>query len=150
MEDNVFECKYQIKKLSQAEISHFLNKVNHLFIPRLSETVNILDYSKKLSKNAIHFSVHIGENIIALIAVYFNDIKSKTAYITILATVEKYQHHGIATELIKKVIKYTQELNYKRVVLESDRHQVTFYQKCGFIQIEEKTNSYMMQYHLEN
>jgi len=147
METDLIE--YSIERMSVVCIENFLKKVDYLFIPKLSQTLDILKYAEKLSENAICFIASDNDQPVAFLAAYFNDKSFKTGYITMFATIESYQHKGIGTKLIENTIAYASEFKFQHIVLESELHQVPFYQKRGFEIIEKKPKSYMMKYQLK-
>jgi len=140
----LMQYTFRIENLSQEVISSFLKKVSHLFIPDLSMDLNIEDYAHKLSEKAICFTAYNGDALSSLIAVYFNDQESQTGYISILATTKEDQKQGIMCKLLDNLFHYGKVNHYKKIILESDNHQIDFYKNRGFSIMQKNLNNCLM------
>ncbi len=80
-----YEIDCSIKSLTQEKILDFLEKNSKSHYENLSDLVNLNTYAKKLSKQAMHFTLYDKEKLIGFSACYFDDDKSKTGYISGLA-----------------------------------------------------------------
>ena len=97
---------YSIEDLDINELLSFLNDIDSditLFYP-ISQRVNILEYSKKLKNNAIHFCARNDNKLVGLISVYLNDFTSKIGYVTLVHVNINYRKYGIASTLLEKVL----------------------------------------------
>ena len=147
MKNEIDQLTFRIENLSQEVTFTFLKKVDHLFIPKLSSTLNMKDYARKLSEKAISFTVYDGDELISFAVCYFNDQQSQIGYITMLVTMKAYQKQGIASKLIVNLANYGKINNYKQIQLEAYKDLVAFYNKRGFSVISKKLDSsYMMSY----
>ena len=67
---------YKIDSGSSSEIYEHLEKCSSSFVPDLSTYVEIKEYSDKIIKKSRRFEAYHGKEMIALIAVYVNDVDS--------------------------------------------------------------------------
>lgn len=140
---------FEIKSLSQKEISIFLNKIKHTFIPKLDDIINIDDYSKKINENATQFTIYDSDKLIGFLACYINDQKKETAYITMLGVLEEYRGNGIANKLLDEVIKDIKKRKFKEIKLEVHKDSVAafnLYIKKEFLVINKKLSIYTMKH----
>ena len=84
------EICYKIRTATFNDVLQHLAKCNENFIPALNEKVDIIAYSQKIAENSITFEAWINNELLGLIAAYFNDGKKKTAFITNVSTIKKY------------------------------------------------------------
>jgi ribosomal protein S18 acetylase RimI-like enzyme len=132
----ISKIEYKVKTASELEIKTHLAACNSNFIPPLSERVNINEYSKKIAEKAITFEAWSGNDLVGLLAAYFNDTVTQTAFITNVSLLKDYMGAGIAAELLKKCIKYAKENKTKSIELEvakDNEHAVAFYKKFNFV-----------------
>lgn len=109
---------YKIKKASQKDLYLHLEMCNHLFVPPLSDKVNLHDYAQKIYKKSQTFEAWHKKKLVGLIAVYFNDSQSKKGYITNVSVLENYINKGIASQLIKMTKEYAQNNDFTKISLE--------------------------------
>ena len=108
-------------------------------------------YAAKFSKNA---NVIVAENIekkcMGFIAYYANDLKSKTAYITMIATLPEYRGKHIGQSLMDYCKKDISAKDFSFIRLEVGKDNLIaqhFYKKNGFVNIGEN-EKYMMEWKL--
>ena len=145
------EVIYEFKSLEELEILNFIKKVNNDFFPSLSERFNIKDYSKKLVKNAVIVVAKANKKIVGCCAFYANDIVKKNAYISFIAILSNYRNIGIASNIIRNVISYLHEKNFKSLDLEVYKNNTTaiaFYLSKGFEIKSQNKKSYFLSYSL--
>jgi ribosomal protein S18 acetylase RimI-like enzyme len=112
-----------------------LKACDETFIPPLSQRVIIKDYAEKLFRFAERFEYFEENTLIGLLALYCNDPKKETAFISNLSVLEKWQKRGIAKKLLNSAIDFLQEKQFKKVSLETDInnfHAIHFYKKQSF------------------
>ncbi|WP_431066304.1 GNAT family N-acetyltransferase [Methylotuvimicrobium sp.] len=115
-------------------IKLFLESVDKLFYEPLSLRVDLIEYSKRLSKKAKNiFLTKNGEDI-GHIAFYINCNENKL-FITSISVIDGFQGNGLGEYLLKIVKIYAKKNNYKKVELEADLRSeklIKFYKKNGF------------------
>lgn len=129
------------------EIEGLLKKIDSDFIPPLSSSVNLADYSNKLYENATIFSVHDKGELVAMMAVYCNDVINHIAYGTMLAVAKTHRIYGLGPNLIKTTVDYLKKSGFKIFELEiykTNPRVVVLYKRLGFsIKSETDTSFYL-------
>ena len=140
------EYEWEIGIQYNNRIYQFLNEVDAIMLPPLSERVCISDYAEKLACLAeTLFIVQDGCDI-ASCSVYCN---SETAFISSIAVKCEFLKQGIGTALMDEVMRYVKEKKCERIQLEvyvSNDAALKFYQKNGFVTISENSNWKRMEY----
>ena len=134
--------EYKKNKLKQSEL-HLLLQSDTDFDPNLSVRVNIEDYSKKIIENAELFEAYCNGKIAGVIAVYANDYVQKNAYITYVYCKQEYRKMGITATLLKNVIDYVYNKEFKRIYLEcsiNNNAAVNLYKKFDFFVQNKNSN----------
>jgi len=103
--------EYKIGVGSQNEIYLHLLDCDKFFIPKLSEKVNISEYSEKIFNKAINIEAWDNERLIGLVSMYINEEDTSFGYITNVSIINEYKNRGIASNLLKKCIKYSKDIN---------------------------------------
>ena len=94
--DNI---KMEIRKLSFEFVYDTLKNMSSLFVPPLSESLDIESYAKKLSDKA-QFIVCMNEDkMIGFTAFYLNSI-AQQSYIPLICVDGKYQTHGVGSKML--------------------------------------------------
>lgn len=92
-----------ISKITREQLTTFLNEIDGSFEPKLSERVNLINYSEKLISNAeVYCVVNSLNRVIACLLVYANNISFKTAYVPIVGVLEEYRGNGLLKKLFDK------------------------------------------------
>ncbi len=128
---------YTIKTADSNNVFTHLVKCDEDFMPKLSEKVDILAYAKKIVENSITFEAWINDELVGLIAAYFNDSKTHCGFITSVSTLKKYAGKGIASQLMKMCIGYAAEHRFSEISLEvfdKNTNAIQLYKKNSFIQ----------------
>ena len=142
------EIEYQWVKGIQYKdrICQFLNEIDSIMIPTLSERVYIADYAGKLAHLAeTLFIVQKGCDI-ASCSVYCN---SEFAFITSIAVKKDFLKQGIGTILMNEVKSHAISKGCESIQLEvytQNSIALMFYEKNDFMVIEEKSNLKKMEY----
>ncbi len=145
---NLQNIQFEIKQLSIADVSQFLQAHDNDYFEKLSDRVDINEYSKKVVENATHFTVSDNKQLLGFSPCYFNNIKDKTAYISSLTIKQGFRGKRLGSELIKKVMQHAKENNFIAVMvkihyLNDCCHQ--FYQKNGFSDfVQDKENGFRL------
>jgi len=122
-------------------ILSFFKKNDSEFIPPLSQRVDIVNYSNKLSSNAINIFVCEKRNDIGHAGLYINDEKNRIAFLSSICVKYKNRRDGIAQQLMDEIIISAENYNMERIDLEvynGNIRAIRFYQKLGFKFIGEK------------
>ncbi len=137
---------YQIKTASQNDVLLHLKLCNDEFIPKLDTRVNLEAYSIKIHQNAITFEAWNKQQLIGLIATYFNQ-DQLFGYITNVSITKDYTGKGIASKLLEMCVIYSTTNEYQNIKLEVNKENIpaiNFYKKYNFTEIETKADSLIM------
>lgn len=136
--------EYKIGVGSQNEIYLHLLDCDKFFIPKQSEEVNLSEYSEKIFNNAINFEARDNERLIGLVSMYINEEDTSFGYITNVSIINEYKNRGIASNLLKKCIKYSKDINLNWISLKVDTKNVSavnLYNKFNFMEEKHKNSS---------
>lgn len=137
---------YQIKTAKQNDVLLHLKLCNDEFIPKLNTRVNLEEYSIKIHQNAITFEAWNQNQLIGLIATYFNQ-EHLFGFITNVSVAKNHMGTGIASKLLEMCINYATTNKYQTIKLEVNKENIpaiNFYKKYNFTEIETKTDSLIM------
>ena len=141
------EFDFKIKTASYEVIIDHLNKCADNFKPPLYTYVNIEEYSRKIYNNAITFESWVNNNLVGLIAAYYNNYDTKVGFITNVSVIKEYQGYGIASILLSNTIKYGKNNGFISVALEvniNNSNAIKLYEKYGFIATEQSQEKIKM------
>jgi len=144
---NISEIIYRTKSASIEEIFLHLKECSALFVPDLTTTVDIHEYSKKIFQKSVTFEAWVKGKLIGLIAIYCNDLKTHSAYITNVSIIKEYFGLGVASYLLKMCISHVELNCFSSIILEvnmTNIQAVNLYEKYGFKIFESKGNSFLM------
>ena len=139
------DIKYVVAHANENEIISHLWNCNRSFCPTLSERVDINAYGRKIYQKAVTFEAWKNDELIGLVAAYFNDKAS--AFITSVSVTENNMQSGVASELLRRCIEYAKELHFREIRLEvykDNEKAIRFYRKFNFISIEDQNNLLLM------
>lgn len=137
---------YQTKTATKNDVLLHLNLCNDEFIPKLDSRVNIEEYATKISQYAITFEAWNNQQLIGLIATYFNQ-ENHFGFITNVSVLKENMGTGVASKLIEMCIQYASINNYEEIKLEVNKDNtpaINFYKKYNFTEIETKNDSLIM------
>ena len=109
---------YKTKTANVKEVSGHLEKCKEAFTPPLDKKVNIAEYSKKIVENAVTFEAWADNELVGMIAAYFNDKANHTGFITNVSLINEYSGKGIASRLLDNCIRFAKDKGFKEIVLE--------------------------------
>jgi len=118
-----------------------------LFIPPLDNIVNIRDYSDKIKFNAITFEAWVQNQLVGLVACYFNDLDKKQGFITNVSVLSNFKGMGIAKGLLNLCFTYADQHQFNEVSLEVNLFNfpaIDLYTKMGFEVVDVKGKSQIM------
>jgi ribosomal protein S18 acetylase RimI-like enzyme len=140
---------FYIKRLSRDEILQLLERNNNSHYERLSDIVNLREYSKKLSRYALHFTCYDNNELVGLSACYFNDFKTKIGYISGITFLKKYRNSGLGSRLLHEVIKYARVNGFKEIDITpkcANTLLIYFLEKNGFIKDRKNGDRCLLKY----
>ena len=140
----------QLREVSDNNaVEEAVERLEMMLVPSLSERdVNLAQYAEKL---CIHGRVWCHYDMgkpVSIIAGYFNDMTSQTAYLSMLAVAKEYQGKKLASSLLSEVEDYAIQKGMAYVKLEVRKHNTAaqnLYRKFGYEIIDEasETSLYM-------
>lgn len=136
----------QLSIVNNAEdIKKIIKIFDNVLTPALSERIDDLDkYSLKLYNNAIIVAAEKYKKVVGFYALYANDKKSKTAYLTQIAVLPEYQGSGVGFLLLDDCIKKAKQQGMKRIrleVMDTNIQAICFYTRNAFIYEGKSDNS---------
>lgn len=132
--------KYEEGKADRDDILSHLKRCDDNFEPRLSDRVNLLEYSNKIFEKATTFEAWTGDTLQGLIAAYTSGSGPETAYITNVSVAGDIAGQGIASLLMARCIEWAEQNDIREVTLEvysKNAMALKLYRKFGFIVAEE-------------
>lgn len=144
---DLFPVEYKIKTAGAESVYLHLYECKDDFDPSLDVTVDIAEYSRKIVENSITFEAWAGNDLIGLIAAYFNEIKNHSGFITDVSVLKGYSGKGIASELLSTCINYAMENEFKEISLEvslRNERAIRLYMKHDFYQTAVKGDLVIM------
>ncbi len=136
-----------LNRADTSQIANHLRECDGLFIPPLSERVEVNEYSQKIASLATRFEAWTEDGLAGLLAAYCNDQSQATAYITSLSVSPRFQGQGVAAKLLNNCISYLTQLGFIAIKLEVNRHNtkaMNLYEKYGFLVDQISGESQMM------
>ena len=127
-------------------IIEFLKKIDKRLPTPLSNRVDLEEYSNKVVNNGHILAIIKGGKIVSAGFVYCNDVSSKKAYVTLLATVYGYENRGYGKIIFNEIEKISREngMNYVRFETEKiNEKAIKFHIKNGYEIIGIKEKIYM-------
>jgi len=118
---------------------------NCTFSPPLSHTVNINEYSKKLSLFSHRYELLIDGKLIGLIAVYEN--RPPEAYVSVLCVIDECKGLGYGNKLLRYSLGEIESKGFKKVSLEVyNDNSIAFnlYLKYNFVPVLIDNNKTLM------
>ena len=126
----------------------FIKEENESFPIPLSARTDINHYVEKFLTYGNTYVFVEKERIIALISFYANDFENYNAYLTLICVSKDYRKNSILKlgyQLMIKMIDECKKIKMKSILLETDNnnyHAQKFYERFGFIRINENNNMY--------
>lgn len=134
-----------IGAISQPEVFELITTLDTDLACRLTQSVDLNEYSAKLSKYARFVVARSNQKIVGLIAFYEN-MNAEEIYIPYVCTCMNHRKQGIANLLLNKLIEYSNSINYNVAleVLKTNSPAVSLYNKFGFEIYSESDTKYSM------
>ena len=145
---NTINQQFKIEELSILEISDFFKEHDDDYFEKLSDRVDIDEYSEKLLESSVLFTLRNDVDLIGLSPCYFNNVDEKIGYISSLTIKDGYRGKKLGSEMIKQIQQYAiaRQFNTVMVKIHYDNHiSRNFYIKNGFFDfIEDQENSFRL------
>ena len=122
-------------RASASEIAAHLRACDGVFVPPLSERVDLDDYAEKIVQRAERFEAWSNGQLAGLVAIYCNDCGRRTAFITSVSVLPARQGEGIASRLLQACTESVRQTGFKGIELEVGAHNsaaTRLYEKHGF------------------
>jgi len=128
---------YKTRTASLEEVLRHLKRCDGHFVPPLSSRVDLLDYARKIHKNAVSFEAWDEDthSLVGMINAYLNDPKGQAAYITNVSVAREYMGQGVASVLLAMCLALAQADHFSIVKLEVLPENVPamrLYTRAGF------------------
>lgn len=140
--------RFLINKINLNELIEIHLLCDKDFVPALSSRVSIPDYCKKLHTHADIISLIHKNKTIGLVAVYANNKKERTAYISSVCMLKEFRGKGYSRLLLENAIVYVKlkELNYIHLEVGLENvPAISLYESLGFIQIKKDLVTQIME-----
>lgn len=138
-------------EISKDSLLQFLKKVDSAFPVPLSEKQDLNAFADKLIKNATICYEMNDEEIVGLVAGYTNNEEKESAYISIVAVLDKARGKGIGKKLVSDFIQTAQNKGFKSVNLYTSTNNevaIKMYDSLGFVKCEKEDEPRPMDLHL--
>ena len=138
---------------SSAQVHGHLDQCDAHFSPRLSDRVNLLEYSEKLALHSERFEAWADSALVGLVAIYANNKNTQSAHVSNVSVIPEWQGRQIAQKLMSSAIEHARSLDFSLVGLSVDERSenaVHLYTKIGFKVFERNGSLLSMQKVLTN
>lgn len=135
----------KIESLSSLDTFNLISTLDVDFASRLSQSLDLCEYSLKLSTYARFVVAYQNETITGLIAFYENR-QSGTLYVPYFCTNHQYRRRGVGKTLIETLITYADNLKcaIELEVLKTNHAAIMLYKCNGFEVCSDGANKYRM------
>ena len=140
----------QLREVSDNNaVEEAVEHLEMMLVPSLTERdVNLVQYAEKLCIYGRVWCHYDMGKPVSIIAGYFNDMSSQTAYLSMLAVAKEYQGKKLASSLLSEFEDYAIQNGMSYVKLEVRKHNTaaqSLYRKFGYEIIDEasETSLYM-------
>lgn len=135
-----------LKESNRNKIDSIIKYCDDAFENPVSKRPYYSDLLDKISTKSI-FLYAYKKQVLGYCSFYANDEDSKTGYISLLAIKQNFQNQHIGSYLLNNcldVIKSKKFISCSLEVNKDNESGIRFYKKNGFIFLEDKTNSIIM------
>lgn len=145
---NTQSLQFQLEDLSVPEISDFFKTHDNDYFEKLSDRVDIDEYSEKLHESSVKLTLRDGASLIGLSPCYFNNIKAKIGYISSLTIKDGFRGKKLGSKMIEQIIQYAKKIGFNTVMVKihfENKVSHQFYLKNGFSDfIEDQENNFRL------
>lgn len=115
------------------EFLTFVKSVENDFVPPLLNRIDPVDYYIKISSHGIVVKCFKGQEVAGILIMYANNLITKKAFITFIATKKTYRGLHIATSLLEESFKKAKEEGMETIDIETNNPIAkACYLKAGF------------------
>lgn len=117
------------------DVHAHLLRCDAAFVPPLSQRVDIEEYAARLARRAQRFEAWDGDNLLGLVAVYFDHTDGAYAYVSNVSVDPEWTRRGVARRLITTAVAWARERQAAGIRLEvSDQNAgaIALYSSLGF------------------
>ncbi len=122
-------------RLPTKVVSDFFWNHDNDYFEKLSDRIDIDDYSKKIHENATHFVIYDEENVIGFSPCYFNNVDEKKAYISSLTIRDGYRRSKLGSRLLTAIKQYADKKGFSTLLVSvhsDNQGSINFYKKNNF------------------
>ena len=145
--------QYSINRTTLLQIIEHLTACDSGFIPALSTQVKLDQYSQKILENATRFEAFSNNQLVGLMACYFNDYKKQIGFITNVSVMSAFNGKGIAKNLLSRLLEFAAKNNFYAINLEVNKLNLpalSLYKSFGFTLTNEKHSVLEMTIQISN
>jgi ribosomal protein S18 acetylase RimI-like enzyme len=142
-----------VNKASQISILLLLEACDEDFIPKLSSCVDLNYYAKKLHSKAFNYEYWIGQKLIGLVSMYWDNNTNSSAFISNVCVLNNYSGKGVASKLLRSCILYAENNRIEEIKLEVSKVNniiIMLYKKHGFSFLREDDINIIMELKIKN
>jgi ribosomal protein S18 acetylase RimI-like enzyme len=110
-------------------------RCDRLFVPRLSERLDVGGYANKIRELASTFEAWNHRELVGLVAAYLNRPETGEGFVTSVSVERAFQGSGVADALMHNCIGRARELGFGRIALEAhaaNDSALALYRRHGF------------------
>jgi len=122
------------------------------FHPKLSQKVDIAEYSEKIRTLARTFEACSGDRLVGLVAVYMNDRVTRAGFITSVSVAGDFAGRGIASALLDLCLETARREGMRRIRLEVNGGSdgaIRIYCAIGFVELARDGATISMELNLD-
>jgi ribosomal protein S18 acetylase RimI-like enzyme len=133
---------------SVSQIAEHLSSCDAEFKPRLSDRIEISTYAQKIFDKTVRFEAWSNSTLIGFVAVYCDDMRSHTAFISSVSVLAQWMGRGVASQMIAQCVKHVAHAGMQQISLEvknDNEVAIALYAKIGFVALKSRLSSVTME-----
>lgn len=142
---------YRVRTASKTAILAHLLACDADYNPTLSQRVDLLEYTSKLSDKAATFEAWEGSSLVGLVAAYLNDMERGHGFITNVSVLQRFAGRGIAKTLLQTCVDEARRLGMDEInlhVARGNSQAIDLYRKIGFVECGTDADLLLMRHQL--
>lgn len=131
---------------TQDEILQHLVACEHLFVPPLTQRVDLETYARKIRNHALTVEAWELGKLAGLVAAYFNE-GARSCYVTSVSVLPSRAGSGVATRLMQELVACAVERGAHRMVLEVAKGAAAarrLYERQGFVLDQDRRDTVVL------
>jgi ribosomal protein S18 acetylase RimI-like enzyme len=128
--------RYAVDEATRDAIEAHLRRADPLFVPPLSQRLDLPRYAAKLRERATSFEAWSGGELVGLVAAYLNRPEGGEGFVTSVSVESAFQGSGIADALMHNCTRRARDRGFERIALEvhaSNESALALYRRNGFV-----------------